>query len=199
VEEHARCTAESAGISGPWPTGIAVKNKNSKTEKFSKFPKQKKEKRKMATLNFNANEVPPAEALEAVPAGKYIAVITESEVKPTKSGTGHFLELAFEIIEGELKGRKVWARLNLDNPNAQAVQIARGELSAICHAVGVMQPKDSAELHNLPMEISVRCKKREDMDELSNEIKGYAKKESSAAPATPAPQAKKDTPPWKRH
>ena len=155
----------------------------------------------MATLNFNANEVPPAEALDAVPAGKYIAVITESEVKPTKSGSGHFLELTFEIIESELKGRKVWARLNLDNPNAQAVQIARGELSAICHAIGVMQPKDSAELHNLPLEISVRCKKREDSDELSNEIKGYAKKDSSnppTAPTAPAPQSKKGTPPWKR-
>jgi len=152
----------------------------------------------MATLNFNANEVPPAEALEAVPAGKYIAVITESEVKPTKSGNGHFLEMTFEIIEGELKGRKVWGRLNLENPNAQAVQIARGELSAICHAVGVMQPKDSAELHNLPLEISVRCKKRDDSDELSNEIKGYAKREASTNPAAPAPQAKKDTPPWQR-
>lgn len=152
----------------------------------------------MATLNFNANEVPPAEALEAVPAGKYNAVITESEVKPTKSGTGHFLELTFEIIEGELKGRKVWARLNLDNQNQQAVQIARGELSAICHAVGVMQPKDSAELHNRPLEISVRCKKREDTDELSNEIKGYAKKDSPATPTAPAPQAKQDSPVWKR-
>jgi len=34
----------------------------------------------MSTLNFNANEVAPAEALEAVPAGKYNAVIVESEV-----------------------------------------------------------------------------------------------------------------------
>jgi hypothetical protein len=152
----------------------------------------------MATLNFNANEVAPAEPLEAVPAGKYIAVITESEVKPTKAGTGHFLEMTFEIIEGEFKGRKVWGRLNLDNPNPQAVQIARGELSAICHSIGVLQPKDSSELHNLPLEISVRCKKREDSDELSNEIKGYAKKDSSSNPAAPAPQAKKDTPPWKR-
>ena len=152
----------------------------------------------MSTLNFNANEVAPAEALEAVPAGKYNAVIVESEVKPTKSGNGHFLELTLEIIDGEFKGRKVWARLNLDNPNQQAVQIARGELSAICHAVGVMQPKDSVELHNLPLEISVRCKKREDSDELTNEIKGYAKREASVAPAAPAVQAKNNTPPWKR-
>jgi len=87
-------------ISGPSVAGIEERNKNLKIEKRLKFQKQKKEKSKMATLNFNANEVPPAEALEAVPAGKYIAVITESEVKPTKSGTGHFLELTFEIIEG---------------------------------------------------------------------------------------------------
>ena len=31
------------------------------------------------------------------------------------------------------------------------MKIAHGELSAICRAVGVMQPKDSIELHNLPL------------------------------------------------
>ncbi len=152
----------------------------------------------MSTLNFNANEVEPMEPLEAVPAGKYNVVITESEAKPTKSRNGHFLELAFEIIDGEFKGRKVWARLNLDNPNQQAVQIARSELSAICRAVNVMQPKDSAELHNLPLEITVRCKKRDDTDDLSNEIKGYAPKGSSNAPAASAEQAKTNTAPWNR-
>jgi hypothetical protein len=152
----------------------------------------------MATLDFNAHEVDPAVALEAVPAGKYNALITESEFKQTKSGNGHFLELTFEIIEGEFKGRKVWARLNLDNPNQQAVQIARGELSAICRAVNVMQPKDSAELHNLPLEISVKCKKRDDSDEPSNEIKGYATKGSSGSPSAPAEQAQTNTAPWKR-
>ena len=152
----------------------------------------------MATLDFNAHEVDPAVALEAVPAGKYNAVITESGFKQTKSGNGHFLELTFEIIEGEFKGRKVWARLNLDNPNQQAVQIARGELSAICRAVNVMQPKDSVELHNLPLEISVKCKKRDDSDELSNEIKGYAAKGSSSSPSAPAEQAQTNTAPWKR-
>lgn len=152
----------------------------------------------MATLNFNAIDVEPNVGMEAVPAGKYIAVITESQMKPTKSGNGYFLELTFEIIEGEYKGRKVWARLNLDNPNQEAVKIARGELSALCRAVNVMQPKDSAELHNLPLEISVKCKKRDDNDEITNEIKGYAPKGSSSNPAAPAAQKKADTPPWRR-
>ena len=152
----------------------------------------------MATLNFNANDVEPNVGMEAVPAGKYIAVITESQMKPTKSGNGYFLELTFEIIEGEYKGRKVWARLNLDNPNQDAVKIAKGELSALCRAVNVMQPKDSAELHNLPLEISVKCKKRDDTDDINNEIKGYAPKGSSSNPAAPAAQKKADTPPWRR-
>ena len=105
---------------------------------------------------FNANEVEPAD-FDALPSGKYLAMITESEMKPTSAGTGRYLQLTFQVLDGPCRNRRVWARLNLENPNAQAVQIARGELSAICRAVGVMTPKDSCELHNLPLIISVKC------------------------------------------
>jgi hypothetical protein len=148
----------------------------------------------MATLNFNAHEVEPSVAFEPVPAGKYIAVIVDSEMKQTKSGNGNYLELTFEITEGEYQGRKVWARLNIDNPNADAVKIARGELSAICRAVNVMMPNDSVDLHNLPLEINVKCKKRDDTDEISNEIKGYAAKSAPATSSEPRQQSA----PWKR-
>ncbi len=60
----------------------------------------------MANLNnFNANQVEPTSNLEAIPAGKYLAVITESELKPTKSGSGSYLQLTFQVLEGEYKGR----------------------------------------------------------------------------------------------
>ncbi len=150
----------------------------------------------MADLaNFNANEVDPTTTFDPIPAGKYLAAITESEMKDTKAGTGSYLQLTFTIIEGEHKNRILWARLNLNNANATAVKIARGELSAICHAVGVLQPRDSIELHNLPLLITVKCKKRDDTGEIVNEIKGYAKKDA----ATGQPQqAANNTPPWKR-
>ena len=148
----------------------------------------------MADLNgFDANQVEPTTSFDPIPAGKYEAVITESEMKPTKSGTGSYLQLTFEIIAGQYKGRYLWARLNLDNPNATAVQIARSDLSAICRAVGVMAPKDSVELHNLPLVISVKCKKRSDTGEVTNEIKGFAKRESMNGQAPQSPVA-----PWKR-
>src|SRR5690606_24061507 len=152
----------------------------------------------MANLNgFDANQVEPTASFDPIPAGKYLAAITESEMKPTKNGSGSYLQLAFTILEGEFKNRVLWARLNLNNPNATAVKIARSELSAICHAVGVMQPRDSVELHNIPLLITVKLKKREDTGELTNEIKGYEAKTASTGQPQQAPVTS-NTPPWKR-
>ena len=152
----------------------------------------------MADLNgFNANEVEPTASFEAIPAGKYLASITDSEMKPTKNGNGSYLQLTFTILEGEHKGRIVWARLNLVNPNQTAVKIAQSELSAVCRAVGVMTPKDSCELHNIPLLITVKVKKREDTGELANEVKGYEPKSAAAGKPQQAP-ASSTTPPWKR-
>ena len=159
----------------------------------------------MATLSgFDASQVEPTDEFEAIPAGKYPAVITDSEFKETKAGTGTYLQFAFEIIDGEHKGRLLWSRLNLDNPNETAVKIAQQELSAICRAVGVLTPQDSAELHNLPLMVHVRCRKRPDTDDLTNEIRGYSaiQQQPAAAPvASPAvrqPVAAGSPAPWKR-
>jgi hypothetical protein len=165
----------------------------------------------MANLNgFDASQVEPSSELAPVPAGKYLAVITDSEMRPTKAGTGHYLQLTFEIIEGEHKGRRLWSRLNLDNPNATAVRIAKAELSAICRAVGVMAPRDSVELHNIPLVIRVKCTKRPDTGEINNEINGYYPKSAMSEATKPAgPSANgtsgtsttpttPTTPPWKR-
>lgn len=158
----------------------------------------------MANLNgFNANDVEPNSTFEPIPAGKYVAAITASETKPTKSGGGSFLELTFSILEGACKGRMLWARLNLDNPNATAVKIARGDLSAICRAVNVMQPKDSTDLHNLPLVVNVKLKKRADNDELTNEIKGFEPKQSTGTSNASSTQSQQKpvsngSAPWKR-
>jgi hypothetical protein len=149
----------------------------------------------MATLNFDANQVEPSTGKDPIPAGKYVAAVTASEMKPTKNGAGQYLELEYQIIDGEHKGRKLWSRHNLQHPNAQTVQIARGELSAICRAVGIMTPKDSAELHNLPMTVAVKCKKRDDNGEMTNEISAWAKKDAVAGVPQ---QAASPTPPWLR-
>ena len=95
------------------------------------------------------------------------------------------------------RSRNLWSRLNLHNPSQQAVQIAQSELSSICRAVGVLTLKDTAELHNLPLVISVK-QKADASGELRNEIKGYAKRELSVAVTAAAPGNLQTAAPWKR-
>ena len=149
----------------------------------------------MAQLDFDARNIDP-NSYEALPEGTYLVAITESDQQVNKAENGSYLKLKLEILDGAYRGRVLFDRLNLKHPNALAVQIAQQTLSQICHAVGVLTPRDSVELHNLPLQINVRVKKRDDNGELTNEIKGYARKEAVAG----QPQQSTDnTPPWKRN
>jgi len=144
---------------------------------------------------FDAGSVEPSGSLEPLPAGKYRCAIVRSEWKPTKAGTGRYIEFAFQVLEGDAKGRMVFARLNLENPNGTAVEIARQELSAICRAVGNMSPQDTAELHDIPLIVKVALKQRDDNGEMTNEVKGYepvsqSQPRQSAASDSPQPSNK---------
>lgn len=149
--------------------------------------------------NFNAAEIEPSNApLDVLPAGKYTAMIVGNETRPTKAGTGERLNLTFEIVEGEFAGRKVWAGLNVKNPNQQAVEISMRELSSICRAVGVMTPKSADDLHDKPMIISVKVRPASEQYSASNEINGYAPLKGQAPVAQQQASAPVATPPWKR-
>lgn len=150
--------------------------------------------------SFNANEVKPMESRDVIPAGTYSAVITDSEMKATKSAGGERLNLTFQIIEGEHEGRKVWAGLNLKNSNPKAEEIAMRELSSICRAIGVITPRQSQDLHDKPMKIKVKVRPADGQYQASNEINGYEPLSGTVSQAsTPAAApAASNTPPWKK-
>jgi hypothetical protein len=155
----------------------------------------------MADLSFfNASEVEPLQPMTVLPRGRYTAMITASEEKQTKSGTGAYLQLEFTVLDGPHANRKVWARLNLDNPNQTAVEIARRELAAIYQALGIKAAKDSAELHDKPLQIEVAVEVKDGNE--NNRIKAYmAAGNAAPKPATPAPAAApaaKPARPWSR-
>lgn len=133
----------------------------------------------MAQLNFDASQVAPSVAPEAKPAGWYPCMMTASEMKPTKNNDGMFLECEFTILAPpEYAGQKFFDRLNLQNNNPQAVEIAFKTLSAICHATGVIQVADSAVLHNRPLQLKVNLRQAGvgadgKQHEATNEVKGY--------------------------
>lgn len=146
----------------------------------------------MAQLNFDASQVAPSEALEAIPAGWYTAQMTASEMKPTADGTGAYMQAEFIVLSGDYVGRKLFDRINLQNKNPVAVEIGYKTLSAICHAVGVIQVQDSQQLHGRPLQLKVSLRaagpgadgKHYDA---SNEVKGYKAMDGAGVPVAGAP------------
>lgn len=161
--------------------------------------------------NLNGLYDPNAEAQQdfaTLPSGEYPAQIVESDMKPTKNNNGQFLELTYQVIDGPCKGRKVWVRLNLDNPNAQAVEIANRQFKSICESAGVANPRQSEELHYKPHTIRVEMipagtsqRNGGVTAKDSNEIRGWKKLDDgipfeagASVAATPSASAS----PWKK-
>ena len=151
---------------------------------------------------FNAGAIDPAKPRTALPAGKYKCVITQSGEEPTKAMTGTKLKLQMQVIDGPHQGAYIFDQLNLNNPSETAMQIAQRTLSAICHAVGVMMPQDSSDLHNKPLMVTVKMETSQQYGD-QNKVAGYEPCGGSGAPvaaaaAVAAPAAPSNLPPWKR-
>ena len=137
----------------------------------------------MATFTFTASSVQPmaSRSFSPLPQGDYEMIITKSDVKPTKAGTGHYLELEMQVIGAEFSGRRHWERLNIDNPNKTAEDIAKAALAGLCQAVGLDDISDTAELHDTPFGVNLEIDRKEPD---RNRIVGYF-----AAGAAPTPKA----------
>ena len=141
---------------------------------------------------FDAKQHEP-NGFGVLPAGEYDVAIVGSVVENTKDGRGRFLKLELQVLNGPFQNRKVFDRLNLWNPSAQAVTIAQGTLSAICRAVGVLTPQDSSDLHNKPLRCKVTVRKSDEYGE-SNEVKQYMQRQ--AGPSAPAAAQQAAASPW---
>ncbi|MFM2054706.1 MAG: hypothetical protein RL456_2743 [Pseudomonadota bacterium] len=151
-------------------------------------------------FTFDASQIAPGGALDVIPAGDYRMMIVDSVMEQTKSGTGAFLKLELQVLDGPHQGATLFDRLNLINDNPKAVEIAQRTLSAICHAVDLMQVQDSTQLHNRPMVVRVaydaggtRPDGKGGFYGPSNEIKGY--KAPTAAQTAPPAFAQPSAPP----
>jgi hypothetical protein len=163
----------------------------------------------MVELNFDASNIEPLGSFEPLPLGEYTVVISSSEMKDAKTGKGQYLQLVYDVIEGEYHGRKLFDRLNIQNESAQAQEIAQRSLSSICRAVGVMHPQNSEELHDKPFVVKVGIRPAKDEYQASNVIKEYKAVDSQEAAtkeqdvAEKKPVAKVATPaakkrPWEK-
>jgi hypothetical protein len=163
----------------------------------------------MAELNFNAEEYEPMGSFDPLPVGEYVVVIESSEKKPASTGKGEYLQLVYNVIDGEYQGRRLFDRLNIENESEQAQTIARRALSSICRAIGIMNPKTSEELHDKPFVVKVGIRPAKGEYGPSNKITEYKstdgtlpsvpekKTEKKSETTNPATSAKKKMP-WQK-
>ena len=156
-----------------------------------------------AKLSFDATKVAPQQPLEAIPreqCGWMPAIIIESEVAATKTNKdGTRLALTAEIIDGDCKGRRVFDGFNLKNSNKVAEEIGMAQLSALCHATGVMKVSDSKELHSKPFLLKVGYEDGRTVGDKSYEPRNFMagfKPLEGAAAATPAAGTGGAAPAW---
>jgi hypothetical protein len=153
---------------------------------------------------FNANEFDPSKngsAPDCLPADDYIAHIVKSALKDAKPKAGQefggkYLELEWEVIEGEYAKRRFFDRLNIINANENAQRMANEALSAICHSVGVLDVEDSEELHFKPLLVTLIVKPGDPIPNKpgekyadKNEVKKYRPADGSDFGEQPVQQA----------
>jgi hypothetical protein len=85
---------------------------------------------------FEFEKVEVKGTFEPMPAGWYLAIITNLEFKPTKANNGEYLSAEFTITDAEYTGRKVFHMYNLINSNQKAVEIAMQQMKSLLIETG---------------------------------------------------------------
>lgn len=88
----------------------------------------------MSYGSFDATQHQPRQGGQAHPVGKYPFTITDTAINPTKDGQGGMFIVTFTSPSGDIVNR-----YNLWNNSPKAVEIAHGQLSALCYATGVFR------------------------------------------------------------
>jgi hypothetical protein len=159
----------------------------------------------MPSFQFDAatHVAPPAPSRDPLPRGMYQVMVIGSDIKKTQAGTGHFIELTLQVVDGEYTGRRVWDRLNVSNPNKTAEEIAKRALQELCLAVNVTNLTDTEQLHDKPVLAEIDIDRK---DPSRNRVMGYAGLSAAAAPSAPAarpavapsPSARPAGRPWEK-
>jgi hypothetical protein len=143
---------------------------------------------------FETKNLPQADSFKPIPEGKYTAKIKTADVKDTKSGTGQYLNIMWEIAKGDSTGRVVFDMINFRNANPKAQEIGLRQLSGLLAATGIKRLEDTDQLIGLSAEIKVVIEESAGFDP-SNQVKSYKAIAGSPLPApAEAPQERKA--PW---
>ena len=138
----------------------------------------------MGDLNFvNEEGLDPIDpdARDMIPAGWYVARITDAEVKKTRDGSGYLLSVRYSIQGGNYNGRLVFQNINVKNKSQQAEKIGRRELvTLISVTLGGDKLEDSRDLIGQYLDIRLKVQKGTNGYSDKNVVNGVAQRETKA-------------------
>jgi hypothetical protein len=154
------------------------------------------------TLDFSLDQLPQAQTnnFEPLPAGWYTATIGGAELRTTKSGTGQYIAVRYDITGPSHSGRVVWGNLNIKNDNPKAEEIGRQQLGEVMRAIGLARVTDTQQLLGGTLQVKLDVRKSEQYGD-SNDTKGFKALAGAVPPAMPVAASKGpakagQTPPW---
>lgn len=135
-----------------------------------------------------------------LPDGEYMVDIQNSDYRDNATGTGSYVMVEFQVIDGEHASRKLWANYNIIHTNEQAQEIGQQQFAKLCLAtLGKPSCADTDDLIGRQIIVGVGLDKK---DPTRNRVK-YTNAIATSAPAAPARPAaaarvEKAANPWKK-
>lgn len=123
---------------------------------------------------FNAETLPQSDnSYDLLPAGWYNSKITKAELKNTKSGTGTYINVRYDITGPTHQGRVVFGMINITNQNPKAEEIGLQQLGELMKAIGLTRVEDTDQLIGGETQIKVSVKAANGDFDASNDVKGF--------------------------
>jgi len=161
----------------------------------------------MAQLNqtFVESDLPKSDrSFDPLPAGWYNATIGGAEIRKTKSGTGEYIALRYDVTGPTHQGRVVFGNLNIKNENPKAEEIGYQQMGELMRSIGLGRVDDTDQFIGGQLQIKIDIRKSEQYGD-SNEVKGFKSLAGGTMPMTAASSAPKSasttakaTPPWQK-
>lgn len=136
-------------------------------------------------MAFDFSSFNPSENLgpefDALPAGEYQVVIVDALKKKTRDGSGEYLALTMEVVDGPHRGRMVWHNIMLDHPKDVVARIGRRHLAELCVSCGLAKLANEHDFVNMTALVSLKVV-QDEYGILRNQVKGYKPIEREPVP-----------------
>jgi len=136
---------------------------------------------------FRESDIKSTSDFDVLPPCKPQCLIERAQFKQNKKANGHYLEITLQVIDGPHKNRKLWDRINIDNPDQTCVKIGMGQLKKLLKATEINDFEDTSQLLNKVVIAHVAVQKNDVYGD-QNVIRGYSDVVTPTAPVA-VPQA----------